>query len=78
VALEPTQSLWFGKTFVDDSLHNGKDEMAVNEKSTTRSKIYALLGYCAELSGSSVPTFQDNLSVPSSRVKKSKKISWTS
>jgi hypothetical protein len=35
-------------------------------------KICALLGYYAALSGSSVPTFRDNLSVPSSRVKKSK------
>jgi hypothetical protein len=33
----------------------------------------ALLGYYAALCGSSVPTFRDNLSVPSSRVKKSKK-----
>jgi hypothetical protein len=36
-------------------------------------KICALLGYYAALSGSSVPTFRDNLSVPYSRVKKSKK-----
>ena len=33
-------------------------------------EICALLGYYAALSGSSVPTFQENLSVPSSRVKK--------
>ena len=32
-----------------------------------------LLGYYAALSGNSLPTFQDDLSVPSSRVKKSKK-----
>jgi hypothetical protein len=31
------------------------------------------MGYYAALSGSSVPTFRDNLSVPSLRVKKSKK-----
>jgi hypothetical protein len=36
-------------------------------------KTCALLGYNAALSGSPVPTFRDNLSVPSSRVKKSKK-----
>jgi hypothetical protein len=36
-------------------------------------KICALLGYYAALSGSSVPTIRDNLSVPSSRVKMSKK-----
>jgi hypothetical protein len=36
-------------------------------------KIRALLRYHAALSGSSVPTFRDNLSVQSSRVKKSKK-----
>jgi hypothetical protein len=30
---------------------------------------YAVLGYYAALSGSAVPTFRDNLSVPSSRVK---------
>jgi hypothetical protein len=35
-------------------------------------QICALLGYYAALSGSSVPTFRDDLSVPSSRVKKSK------
>jgi hypothetical protein len=33
--------------------------------------ICALLGYYAALNGSSVPTFRDSLSVPSSRVKKS-------
>jgi hypothetical protein len=32
-------------------------------------EIYALLGYNAALSGSYVPTFRDNLSVPSSRFK---------
>jgi hypothetical protein len=36
-------------------------------------QICALLGYYAASSGNSVPTFRDNLSVPSSRVKKSKK-----
>jgi hypothetical protein len=35
--------------------------------------ICALLGYYAALSGSSVPTFRNNLLVPSARVKKSKK-----
>jgi hypothetical protein len=35
-------------------------------------EICGLLGYYAALSGSSVPTFRDNISVPSSRVKKSK------
>jgi hypothetical protein len=35
-------------------------------------EICGLLGYYAALSGSSVPTFRDNLSVPSLRVKKSK------
>jgi hypothetical protein len=35
--------------------------------------ICPLLGYYAALSGSSAPTFRDNLSVPSSSVKKSKK-----
>jgi hypothetical protein len=34
-------------------------------------EICALLGYYAALSGSSVPMFRDNVSVPSSRVKKS-------
>jgi hypothetical protein len=33
-------------------------------------EICALLGYYAALSGSSVPTFRDNLSVPYSRIKK--------
>jgi hypothetical protein len=36
-------------------------------------KICTLLGYYAASNGSFVPTFRDNLSVPSSRVKKSKK-----
>jgi len=36
-------------------------------------EIYALLGYCTEYSGNLVPTFRDNLAVPSSRVRKSKK-----
>jgi hypothetical protein len=40
-------------------------------KNRSGSKICALLGYYAALSGSSVPTFRDNLSVSSSRVKKS-------
>jgi hypothetical protein len=31
-------------------------------------EVYALPGYYAVLSGSSVPTFGDNLSVPSSRL----------
>jgi hypothetical protein len=43
-------------------------------------EICALVGYYAAPSGCSVPTFRDNLSVPSSRVKNSKKnvSSWTS
>jgi len=36
--------------------------------------ICAILGLYAEQSGNSVPTFWENLSVPSSRVKKSKKM----
>jgi hypothetical protein len=36
-------------------------------------EICALLEYYAAMSGSSVPTFRDNLSVPSSRVKKANK-----
>jgi hypothetical protein len=36
-------------------------------------EICAALGYYAACSGNSLPTFRDNLSVPSSRVKKSKK-----
>jgi hypothetical protein len=35
-------------------------------------EIFGLLEYYAELSGSSVLTFRDNISVSSSRVKKSK------
>jgi len=35
-------------------------------------KICALLGYYAAYSGNSLPTFQDNLLVPSSKVKISK------
>jgi hypothetical protein len=36
-------------------------------------EICALLGYYPVSSGNSLPTFRDNLSVPSSRIKKSKK-----
>jgi hypothetical protein len=36
-------------------------------------EIYALLGYYAAYGGNSLPTFRDNLSVPSQRVNKSKK-----
>jgi hypothetical protein len=36
-------------------------------------EICASLGYCAAYGGNSLPTFRDNLTVPSSRVKKSKK-----
>jgi hypothetical protein len=36
-------------------------------------EICALMEYGAALDGRAVPTFQDNLSVPSSRVRKSKK-----
>jgi hypothetical protein len=39
-------------------------------------EICALLEYYAAFSGSSVPTFRNNLSVPSSSVKTFKKISW--
>jgi len=41
--------------------------------------IWALLGCCAAYNDDSLPTFRDNLSIPSSRVKKSKIrpfISW--
>jgi hypothetical protein len=34
---------------------------------------YTFLGYNAASSGNPLPTFRDNISVPSSRVKKSKK-----
>ena len=36
-------------------------------------KICALLGYYAASIGNPLPTFRDNVSVPSSRIKKSKK-----
>jgi hypothetical protein len=36
-------------------------------------EICILLGYYATSSGNPLPTFRDNVSVPSSRVKKSKK-----
>jgi hypothetical protein len=38
--------------------------------------ICALVGYYAARNGNLLPTFRDNVSVPSSRVKKSKKPSW--
>jgi hypothetical protein len=40
--------------------------------------ICALLGCYAASSGNQLPTFRDNVSFPSSRVKKCKKKSWTS
>jgi tubulin alpha len=42
-----------------------------------QSEICPLLGYYAPSSGTAAPTFRDKLSGPSSRVDKSKKISWT-
>jgi hypothetical protein len=39
--------------------------------------IYALLGYYAASSGNPLPAFQDNVSVPSPRAKKSMKTSRT-
>jgi hypothetical protein len=36
-------------------------------------EIFALLGYYAVSSGNPLPTFRDNVPVPSSRVKKTKK-----
>ena len=39
----------------------------------TDSEIWALLSHYTVCSGSSAPTFWDNLSVPASRVKKSKR-----
>jgi hypothetical protein len=41
-------------------------------------EICAPLGYYTALIGSSLQTFRENLSVPSSRLKMSKKTSWTS
>jgi hypothetical protein len=37
-------------------------------------EICALLGYCAASNGDHLPTFRDNVSVPTSRVKKSLKM----
>jgi hypothetical protein len=45
---------------------------AINLNKYVWHEICALLGYCAAYSGNSVPTVRDNLSAPSSRVKKSK------
>jgi len=39
-------------------------------------EVSALLRYYAALSGNSLPTFWDSISIPSSRVKKSKKKEW--
>jgi hypothetical protein len=39
-------------------------------------EIWAPLAYYTALSGSSVATFRDNLSVPSSKVKKSRSVEW--
>jgi hypothetical protein len=36
-------------------------------------EIYALLGYYAASNGNPLPAFRDNISVPSSRAKKSEK-----
>ena len=37
-------------------------------------EVFALLGFYEAYSGNSIPTFRDNLSVPSSRIKQSKKM----
>jgi hypothetical protein len=52
-------------------LHAGNVAFSITVKNYV-TKICALLGYNAALSGSSVSTFRDTPSVPSSRVKKSK------
>jgi hypothetical protein len=53
------------------------DSSAINKYYNT---IFALLGYYTASSGNPLSTFRDNLSVPFSRVKKSKKkrTFWTS
>jgi hypothetical protein len=47
--------------------------LRVADKVDSINEICALLGYYAAFDGNSVPKFRDNPSVPSSRVKKSKK-----
>jgi hypothetical protein len=49
----------------------------MTRKFFSKHEICALLGYNAASSGNPLPTFRDNVSVPSSRVKKSYS-SWTS
>jgi hypothetical protein len=44
-----------------------------NPPQSSAEEICALLGYIAASSGNPLPTFQNNILVPSSRVKKSKK-----
>jgi hypothetical protein len=56
---------------------DGHDECVISGFHRDVDDTCALLGYYAAMSGSCVPTFQDNLSVPSSRAKKTF-FFWTS
>ena len=58
---------------VNMQMRNEKCIRSLKSENMQRPEISALMRYCAALSGSSVPTFRDKLSVPSSRVKKFKK-----
>jgi hypothetical protein len=49
------------------------DTLYIFKKTNGKYNIYDLLGYYAASNDNSLPTFRDNLSVPFSRVKKSKK-----
>ena len=56
-----------------DSSSKYKSVFAISGLRREVDEICALLGYYAAYSDNSLPTFRDKLSVPSSRVKKSKK-----
>jgi hypothetical protein len=51
---------------------------AIEVRTHTADEICALLGCYAASSGNPLPTFRNNLSVPSSRDKRAENSSWTS
>jgi len=82
---QPIQQKWRGEN--SDILHmlTLKNTGVTNSKlcviSGFRRKVFEicpLLGHYAVYSGNSLPTFRDNISVPSSSVKKSKKARFSS
>jgi hypothetical protein len=58
--------------YISVCIHPETNLMIKNLKTYTRLEIRALLGYYAASKGNTLPTFRENVSVPSSSVEKSK------